>query len=85
MVSSGISHNSPPRSDFQDTNPFLTLPTARVGEVARFVHTDKTVGRLGEFLELTNAVREGDVQKVSILCSQLFVLSSMPAFRSMPT
>ncbi|HLM99846.1 MAG TPA: hypothetical protein VK335_11215 [Bryobacteraceae bacterium] len=83
-VSSGTSHNNPTRSDFQETSPFLTLPTAKVGEVARFVYTDKIVGRLGEFPELTKAVREGDLEKVSILCEQLFQLNSDINIRPKP-
>jgi len=85
MVSGGISHNNPTRSEFQETNPFLTLPTARVGEVARFVYTDKIVGRFGEFPELTQAVREGDVATVSILCGQLFRLNAGMSIRPKPT
>jgi len=30
-------------------------------------------------------VREGDLEKVSVLCGQLFILNSVPAFRSIPT
>ena len=41
MVSSGISHNNPTRSEFQEPSPFLTLPTARADEIARFIYTDK--------------------------------------------
>jgi hypothetical protein len=55
-------------------------------ENARFVHSDNVVGVLGDFPELTQAVREGDVQKISVRCGQLFVLNSVPsvplAFRS---
>lgn len=54
-------------------------------KTAHFVHSDKTVGVLGEFPELTKAVREGDLEKVSILCGQLFVLNSVPPGRSVPT
>jgi len=68
-----------PRAATNIVNPFLTLPTARVGEVARFVSTDKIAGRLGEFPELTRAVREGDLEKVSTLCAQLFILNSVPS------
>jgi len=78
MVSSGISHNNPRCSEFQETNPFLTLPTARADEIARFIYTDKIVGRMGKFPELTKAVREGDVATISILCAQLFILNSVP-------
>jgi hypothetical protein len=76
MVSAGISQSNPRRSEFQETNPFLTMPTARVGQVARFVHTDKSVGRLGDFPELTQAVREGDVPTITVLCAELFGLNS---------
>jgi hypothetical protein len=43
---------------------------------ARFLHTDHIVGMLGEFPELTTAVREGDLNTVSILCARLYVLNS---------
>jgi hypothetical protein len=72
MATGGISYNNPIHTKFQDTDPFLTLPVAKKGAVARFVHTDKIVGRMGEFPELTKAVREGDIATVSILCAQLF-------------
>ncbi len=72
-------------SDSQETNPFLTLPTAPKDEVARFVHTDKIVGRLGEFPELTKAVREGDVARVSLLCEELFRLNSEVSICPKPT
>lgn len=75
MVSGGISSN-PIHSDFQETNPFLTLPIAGVGEIARFVYTDKIIDRLADCPELTKAGREGDVETVSILCAQLFHLNS---------
>jgi hypothetical protein len=67
----------------EDTVPLL-MPREDQGraKTAHFVHSDKTVGVLGEFPELTMAVREGDVEKISILCGQLFVLNSVPAFRS---
>jgi hypothetical protein len=83
MVSAGTSSN-PIHADFQETNPFLTLPTARVGEIARFVHTDNIVGRLGGFPELTKAVREGDVATISFLCEQLFQLNSDINIRPKP-
>ncbi len=41
-------------------------------ETLRFINTDKIVGVLGEFPELTKAVRDGDLATVSILCAQLF-------------
>ena len=42
----------------------------------KLVYTDKIVGRLGEFRELTKAVRDGDLATVSFLCEQLFQLNS---------
>jgi hypothetical protein len=42
----------------------------------RFIHTDKIVGVLGEYPELTKAVRNGDVATVRILCAQLFDLNA---------
>ena len=57
-----------------------TLPASSVvlnkAEAARFVHTDKIVGMLGEFPELAKAVREGDLARVTVLCAQLFDLNS---------
>jgi hypothetical protein len=43
---------------------------------ARFLHTDHVVGMLGEFPELTTAVREGDLPAVSIICARLYFLNS---------
>ena len=69
----------------------LVIPRKDLGraKTAHFVHSDKTVGILGEFPELTKAVRAGDLEMVSILCAQLFVLNSvptvLPALHSMPT
>jgi hypothetical protein len=40
-------------------------------KIARFIHTDNIAGRLGEFPELTKAVREEDLETVSVLCEQL--------------
>jgi len=68
MVSSGISHSNPRGSEFQETNPFQTLPSARKDEIARFVYTDKIVGRLGEVPKLTEAVRDDDLATVSFFC-----------------
>lgn len=64
----------------EDTIPLL-VPKKNPGtaKTAHFVHSDKTVGMLGDFPELTRAVREGDLEKVSILCAQLFVLNSVPS------
>ena len=42
------------------------------------------VGVLGDFPELTTAVREGDVAAVSILCAQLFDLNAAPNIRPQP-
>jgi hypothetical protein len=39
---------------------------------------------LGEFRELTKAVREGDVAAVSTLCAQLFDLNSATKVRPQP-
>jgi hypothetical protein len=68
----------------EDTVPML-IPKRNPVRAAHFVHSDKTVSVVGEFPELTKAVREGDVHKISVLCGHLFVLNSMPAFRSIPT
>jgi hypothetical protein len=54
-------------------------------ESARFVHSDNIVGVLGEFSELTKAVRERDLAAVSILCAQLFDLNSATKVRPQPT
>jgi len=45
------------------------------------VYTDEMVCMLGEFPELTKAVRTGDLAAVSILCAQLFNLDASPAPR----
>jgi len=69
----------------EDTVPLLiSRKDPAKAKTAHFVHSDKTVGVLGEFPELMKAVRERDVEKVSILRGQLFVLNSVPAFRSIP-
>jgi len=74
MAGNAIRH-----SEFQDT-PVMTLsPLYRKPDVARFVSTDKVVGMLGEFPELTKAVREGDLETVSILCAQVFILNPCQA------
>ena len=54
-----------------------TIPSEvqRKAEIARFFHSDKIVGVLGEFPELTNAVRDGDLDTVSVLCARLFNLN----------
>ena len=40
------------------------------------VYTDEMVCMLGEFPELTKAVRTGDLAAVSILCARLFDLNA---------
>ena len=40
------------------------------------VYSDKMVCTLGDFPELTKAVRDGDLATVSILCAQLFDLDA---------
>lgn len=61
-------------TDHETQNTVTTMPTPldRKAKTARFLHTDKIVGRLGDFPELTKAVRAGDVATVSTLCAQLF-------------
>jgi hypothetical protein len=51
----------------------MATPTA---ENPVSVCSDKVVCTLGEFPELTKAVRDGDLATVSILCAQLFDLNS---------
>ena len=60
-----------------DTIPLL-LPVEDQGtaECAHFIHSDKTVGLFGDFPELTNAVRTGDLATISSLCAKLFDLYS---------
>ena len=41
-------------------------------ESLRYVSTDNVVGLLGEYPELTHAVRKGDISLVSVLCARLF-------------
>jgi len=41
-------------------------------EAIRFIYTDKIVGLLGEFPELTKAVREGNLATVTVLCAKVF-------------
>ena len=43
------------------------------------VYSHKMVCTLGDFPELTKAVRDGDLATVSILCAQLFDLNASPA------
>ena len=61
----------------EDTVPLL-VPRKGHGsaETVQFVHSDRTVGVLGEFPELIKAVRAGDVAEISGLCAQLFELNS---------
>lgn len=54
----------------------MLSPLYQEAKIARFIHTDNIVGRLGEFPALTKAVREGDLETVSVLCEQLFRLNS---------
>jgi hypothetical protein len=42
----------------------------------RFIHTDEVVGVAREFPESTKAVREGDLETVSLLRMQFFNLNS---------
>ena len=41
-------------------------------EAVRFLYTDKSAGVLGEFPELTKAVRQHDLTAVCVLCAQLY-------------
>jgi len=41
-------------------------------EALRFISTDKVVGVLGQYPELTSAVRDRDLSTVSALCARLF-------------
>ena len=54
--------------------PTLELSIKDLGRMGRvrFIHTDKIVGVFGEYPELTQAVRDGDVAMVRTLCAQLF-------------
>lgn len=60
--------------DHERQNAVTTMPRPldRKAKTARFLHSDKIVGRLGDFPELTKAVRAGDVAMVNTLCAQLF-------------
>ena len=63
----------------EDTVPLLiSRKDQGKTKIAHFIHSDKTVGGLGDFPELTKAVREGRSGTVSILCAQLFILNSLP-------
>ncbi len=64
------------QSDFQSTVTMMISPLYRPEEIARFAYTDGIVGRLGDFPELTQAVRSNDLEKVSILCEGLFRVNS---------
>jgi len=55
-----------------------------IAKNARFVNGDRSVGILGEFPELTKAVREGDLATVSLLCAQLFDSISVVNSRRSP-
>lgn len=72
------------RVNTQETVTTMTSPLYRKDEVARCIYTDRIAGRLGDFPELTQAVHEGDVATVSILCEQLFQLNSYPNIRPKP-
>lgn len=54
-------------------------------ESARFIDSDHIAGVLGEFPELTKAVRAGDLAEISSLCAQLFDLNSATKLRPQPT
>jgi hypothetical protein len=63
----------------QDEIPLLITRTDQgKSESACFVDSDNIVGVLGDFPELTKAVRDGDLGTVSILCAQLFDLNGAP-------
>ncbi len=64
----------------EDTIPvFISRKDPCTVEHAHFIHSDKTVGVLGDLPELTSAVRKGDLEAISILCAQLFILNSAPS------
>jgi hypothetical protein len=67
----------------------IALPIARKdqgkAETARFVHSDHIGGVLGDFSDLTKAVRQGDLATVSALCTQLFDLNFASKVRPQPT
>ncbi len=72
------------QSDFQSTVTMMISPLYRQEEIARFVSTDGIVGRLGDFPELTQAVRTNDLEKISILCEELFHSNSTTQSRQNP-
>jgi len=72
--------NAARQSDSQGTVTMMFSPLYRQAEIARFAYSDNIVGRLGEFPELTQAVREGDLETVRFLCEQLFS-STAPIYR----
>jgi len=61
----------------QDTAT-MEIPRKNYGraESALFVNTDTIFGKLGEFPELTKAVREGDLDAISGLCAGLYFLNA---------
>lgn len=63
------------------------MPRREYGEQdnTRFVHSDNVVGVMGEFPELTKAVRERDLATITALCAQLFDLNSAAQLRPFPT
>lgn len=48
----------------------------RKAESVLFLNTDTIAGKLGEFPELTKAVREGNLDTISGLCAGLYFLSA---------
>lgn len=66
------------QSDFQTTVTLVPSPLYRREEVARFLSTDGIVARLGDFPELTQAVRDQDLDKTGALCAQSFFSNFTP-------
>jgi hypothetical protein len=84
-MAGGISHQkAATKSEMQDTVTIMITTNRRKAEIARFVHTDRIVGRLGDFPQLTKAVRDGDLATVSILCAQLFDSNCLTKVRPNP-
>jgi hypothetical protein len=56
----------------------MEIPRKNYGraESVLFVRTDTIFGKLGEFPELTKAVREGDLDTISGLCAGLYFLNA---------
>jgi len=76
--------NAVAQSDSQSTVTMMLSPLYRQEEIARFVYTDGTVGRFGDFPELTRAVQKRDLATVSFLCERLFHLNSATKSRRNP-